>query len=100
MQARTFLSAAFGALALGLAATSAQAVPAGGNLATLKADVADAGQVEKMTYGYGYRRHCHWHYGYRHCYGGYGYRRHYGHYGYYRHSGWDYPYSRRHRNWY
>ena len=43
MQARTFLSAAFGAWALGLAATSAQAVPAGGNLATLKADVADAG---------------------------------------------------------
>jgi hypothetical protein len=106
MQARTFLAAAFGALALSLASVSAQTAPAGGIVAALEADAADAGQVEKVTYGYGWRRHCHWHYGYRHCDRGYGYRhwRHYGHYGdygYYRHHyGWDYPYYRRHRHWY
>lgn len=106
MQARHFLSAAFGALALGLAATSAQAAPAAGMVATLQADVADAAQVEKVTYGYryGYRD-----YGWR-PYRGYGYRywrpykyyRHYGDYGYYdhHHYGWGHRHWRHHRHWY
>src|SRR5262245_60355681 len=105
MKARTILSAAFGALALGFAATSAQAAPAVGGLAALADDAAGAGQVEKVTYGYGWRRHSGYGYGYYrpYKYYGYGYYRPYRHYGYYRpykyYDSYGWRHWRHHHHW-
>src|SRR5688572_14708970 len=70
MKMKHALCAAFGALALGLVATTAQAAPLAG-LGAADAKAADSGVVEKATW-----------------YGDYGYRRDYG---------YDYDWRRRYR---
>jgi hypothetical protein len=89
MKMKHVLAAGFGALALGLVATTAQAAPVGGLVGAVESNATDASLVEKATFGhrrYGY------HYGYRpYYYGHYGY--HYGYRPYYR---WHKPYGWRH----
>jgi len=68
MQTKPLVAAAFGALALGLAATAVEAAPAIGMASAIAAQAADAGQIEKVTYGW--RRHCYWDYGHRYCHWG------------------------------
>jgi subtilase family serine protease len=100
MRMKHVLSVGFGALALGLVATSAQAAPVGGLGGAVDSSVTtDAGLVEKVTwYGrhYGHKPYYYGHYGYGY---GYGYRPYYyGHYGYkprfYGHYGYHKPYGR------
>jgi hypothetical protein len=85
------LSAGFGALALGLVTTGAQAAPVGGLANAVETNATDAGLVEKVHW-YGHR------YGYKpYYYGSYDY---YYHRPYYR---WHSPYGWRHghyRHWY
>jgi hypothetical protein len=83
MRMKSLLIAGLGALGLGLLATSAQAAPAGGLMPAIDRDAARASPVETVTWNW--RRHCHWHHGYRHCWHGY---RHHGwrDYGYYRYG--------------
>jgi hypothetical protein len=70
-----------GALALGFVAPAAHAAPGIGGI---RSHAGDAGQIEKVTYGW--HRHCYWRYGYRHCH--WGHRHWRGHsYGGYRHWG-------------
>jgi hypothetical protein len=93
MRMKQVLSAGFGALALGLIATSAQAAPVGGLSAAAQSGTTDAGLVEKVHW-YGHRYG--WHYGYKPYY--------YGHYGYYRpYYRWHKPYGWRYgpyHHWY
>ena len=93
MKMKHVLSAALGALTLGLVATTAQAAPVGGLGGTVVSNATDASLVEKTTFHH--RRHYGWHYGYKpYYYGHYGYKPYYGyykpHYGY--HYGYDKPY--------
>src|SRR5262245_29086435 len=69
------LSAAAGALALGLATMTAQAAPAAGTTTDLKAAAGTETSVDKVAY-----RRCWWHHGHRHCrwYGGGDYYPYYG----------------------
>jgi hypothetical protein len=89
MKMKHVLAAGFGALALGLVATTAQAAPVGGLVGAVESNATDASLVEKATfghrrYGYGY------HYGYRpYYYGHYGYKPYY--------YGYDKPYYRWHK---
>jgi hypothetical protein len=69
------LSAAAGALALGLATLPVEAAPAGG--ATIDLEGAAETSVEKAHY-----RRCWWHRGHRHCRRHYGYRYYPYYYGY------------------
>jgi hypothetical protein len=98
MRMKHILSVGFGALALGLVATGAQAAPVGGLGAAAAANGTDAGLVENVTW-YGrhhYRYHYGYHYGYKpYYYGHYGYKPYYyGHYGHYRpHYRWHKPYG-------
>ena len=83
---KPLVATAFGALALGLAATAVEAAPFAMTDA-IRTNAGAAGQVEKVTYGW--HRHCHWRYGYRYC--NWGYRHWRGHYRGYHHWG--------HHNW-
>jgi hypothetical protein len=86
------LSAGFGALALGLVATSAQAAPVAGLGGAVASNVTDASLVENVNW---YGRH----YGYKpYDYGYYGYKPYYyGYYDYYRpYYRWHKPYGWRH----
>lgn len=56
------LSAAAGAMALGLATVGAQAAPAAGGTADLQAAAGTQSSVEKAAY-----RRCWWRHGVRHC---------------------------------
>ena len=76
------LSAAVGAMALGLATLSAQAAPAAGATTDLKAAAGAESSVDKV----GYRR-CWWHNGHRHC------RRSGGYYPYYGYGASPYYYG-------
>jgi hypothetical protein len=95
------LSAGYGALALGLVATSAKAAPAVGLGGAVDATPADASLVQKAhwygrSYGWGYGYN-----GYRPHYGGYygGYGRYYRpFYRGYQPFGWRYGYGR-YRGW-
>ena len=97
MKMKHVVSAAFGAFALGLAATAAQAAPLAGPGSAVQANAAETGVVEKVHW-YG-RRHYGWNYGYGH----YGYRPYYRDYGYYRPYRWYKPYrwhyGHRHYHW-
>jgi hypothetical protein len=64
MKTRWFAAAGFGALALGVAATTAQAAPVV-ELGAIKAHAGDTGAIEKVTWGW--HRRCYWHNGYRTC---------------------------------
>jgi hypothetical protein len=81
MKLKHAVSAAFGALALGLAASTAEAAPLAGAGGIVDAPPAATGLAEKV----------HW----------WGHRRHYGHYGYYKpyYRYYDYGYYRPYR-WY
>ena len=97
MRMKHALSAGFGAVALGLVATSAQAAPVGGLVNAVEINTTDAGLVEKVHW-YGHRYG--WHHGYKPYYYG-----HYGHYGHYRpyYYRWHKPYGWRYghyRHWY
>jgi hypothetical protein len=95
MNTRSILSAALGAVALGLAVTTAQAAAPLAATPAIRADAGPDGLVETATFGW--RRHCYWHHGYRHC--------HWGHRHWWRHY-WDHPHywrwrhHRRHHHWY
>ena len=93
MRMKHILSAGFGALALGLVATNAQAAPVGGLVNAVGTNVTDAGLVENVHW-YGHRYG--WHHGYKPYY--------YGYYDYYRpYYRWHRPYGWRHgyyRHWY
>jgi hypothetical protein len=94
MKIKSLAATAFGALALGLAATAVEAAPGIGMAGGIRSHLGDAGQVEKVTYGW--HRHCHWRYGYRHCHWG---RRHWrGHYYYGGDHHWGY-HDWRYRHW-
>lgn len=95
MRMKTLAAAAFGALALGLAATAADAAPAIGFANPIKAHSGDAGQIEKVTFGW--RWHCYWHHGHRYCY--WGHRHWRGHHWGHRH-GWGPRHSWRYRSMY
>ena len=93
MRMKHVLSAGFGALALGLLATTAQAAPVTGLTGVADATAVDTSLVEKAHW---YGRH----YGYRPYY------RHYGYYGYYRPYyrwykpyGWRYGHGGYYRHW-
>jgi hypothetical protein len=79
MKRETWLTAAAGALALGLMGSSVQAAPAGGPVAELKSEAAQSSEVHEAAW----RRRCWWHRGHQHC------RRYWDDYGYY---GDGYPY--------
>ena len=69
--AKQKLSVALGAAILGLGVVVGLAGPAPaapGIAGALMTHAGDAGQVEKVTYGW--HRHCYWRYGYRHCHWG------------------------------
>jgi hypothetical protein len=95
MNTRSILSAVFGAVALGLAATATQAAaPLAATLA-VSVDAGPNGLVENATFGW--RHHCYWHHGYRRCHWGHRHwRRHYWDHPHYR--GWRH--HRRHHHWY
>jgi hypothetical protein len=86
MHTRSILSAVLGAVALGLAATTAQAAAPLAATPAIRADAGADGLVETATFGW--RRHCYWHHGYRHCYRG--------HHHYWRHHYWGW---RHHWRW-
>jgi hypothetical protein len=93
MRMKDVFSAALGALALGLLATTVQAAPISGLGGVADAKAVDTGLVEKAHW---YGRHYGYRHGYRpYYYGYYGYYRPY--YGYYRPYGWRYRY---YRHWY
>lgn len=95
MRMKHVLSAGFGALALGLVATSAQAAPVVGLVNAAETNATDAGLVEKVHW-YGHRYG--WGYGYKpYYYGHYGYYRPYYHYRWHRPYGWRYGH---YRHWY
>src|SRR5262245_7694738 len=101
MKMKHVLAAGFGALALGLVATSAQAGPVGGLVSAVPSSATDAGQVEKVHWYGHYRSHRYYgHYG--HHYGHYHFKPYYyGHYDYYRpHYGWNKPYGWGHHHHY
>ena len=96
MKTKSLVAAAFGALTLALAITAVEAAPAMGVGNAIRTAAGDAGQIEKVTYGYAWHRHCYWQWGYRHCHwrdrhwGGHhysGYRR-WGHYDRWGHHHW------------
>jgi hypothetical protein len=95
MHIKSLAAAAFAALALSLAAASTQAAPLGTNAGAVRAPAGDAGLTHKATWGW--RRHCHWHHGYRHCHWGHRHwpKRHWGHRYSYR---WGHPYGWRFRH--
>ena len=88
MKTRWLAAAGFGAFALGIATTTAQAAP----VVDLGAIKAHAGAIEKVTWGW--HRRCHWHNGYRTC----GWGRHW--HRYHHHSwGWRRDWHYHHRYW-
>jgi hypothetical protein len=101
MTVKHVLSAAFGALALGLVATTAQAAPLGGLSGAAEATAADTSLVQK-THWYGHRHYKPYYYGrhykpyYRPYYYGHYYKPYYKpyYYGYYKpHYRWHKPYG-------
>jgi hypothetical protein len=104
MKLKHVLSAAFGALALGLVATTAQAAPLGGVGGAVESPAADASLVQK-THWWGHHHHKPYYYGHYHYkpyyYGHYHYKPYYyGHYhykpyyyGHYKPHGWHKPYG-------
>jgi hypothetical protein len=97
MKMKHVVSAAFGAFALGLAATAVQAAPLAGPGSAVDANAAESGMIERVHW-YGHRRYG-WHYGYR-PYGYYGYYKPYGYYSDYRPYRWHrWHYGHRHYHW-
>jgi hypothetical protein len=97
MQVTSIVATGLAAIAVAVAFSAAQAAPAVGELAVLRADASQSVPVEKATYGYGWHHRYAWkryygwhHHSYKHHYG---WTRHYGwtpYYGKYNHRYGDY----------